>query len=333
MRMGHNFLRKEFGITPKMAWHADAFGHSMAMNEVFQQMGYEALFFGRMDDLDKKARRKKGEMEFMWAPRYEGEQGEEQSERALFTHVMFNTYSPPCFLKMPSQYERSWMDIFRENQLWEIYSQEKEFMECMNEYADSYPTTHLMWALGDDFTFFDPAFNYEMMQWTMDFVTSRTSRFKFVYSTVEEYYQAAIKEIQEKNITLAEYHDDFLPLQMEQEESFWSGYYTSRPNFKKMIREYSSLTQASNTLFSLDRFRADPMIQAEEALEEELMEAYSLNMHHDTITGTSLTYVVEDTISTLTNGIEDDLKLLQVTIKKILDMFGVSVDQLSLCLR
>lgn len=48
--VGHDFLMREFGVNPKIAWHADAFGHSMSNAQMFLDMGYEALFFARMDD-------------------------------------------------------------------------------------------------------------------------------------------------------------------------------------------------------------------------------------------------------------------------------------------
>ncbi len=28
IKVGHDFLQREFNVTPKIAWHADAFGHS-----------------------------------------------------------------------------------------------------------------------------------------------------------------------------------------------------------------------------------------------------------------------------------------------------------------
>jgi hypothetical protein len=38
---------------PRVAWHCDSFGHSSAMNELFQWMGYDSLFFGRMTDAER----------------------------------------------------------------------------------------------------------------------------------------------------------------------------------------------------------------------------------------------------------------------------------------
>lgn len=40
MMQGHIFLKKTFGITPKHAWHADSFGHSAAVPELFARMGF-----------------------------------------------------------------------------------------------------------------------------------------------------------------------------------------------------------------------------------------------------------------------------------------------------
>jgi|LauGreDrversion4_2_1035121.scaffolds.fasta_scaffold544671_1 alpha-mannosidase len=57
MMTGHAFLQKNFGITPKHAWHADAFGHSSATVELFARMGFESISFARIDDEDKTYRK------------------------------------------------------------------------------------------------------------------------------------------------------------------------------------------------------------------------------------------------------------------------------------
>jgi lysosomal alpha-mannosidase len=50
MIAGHEFLHKNFGIVPKHAWHADAFGHSAATPELFAKLGFETISFSRIDD-------------------------------------------------------------------------------------------------------------------------------------------------------------------------------------------------------------------------------------------------------------------------------------------
>ncbi len=58
MLLGHSFLNKTFGKTPKHAWQADAFGHSAATPELFKRMGFESLFFARADSSDIENRKK-----------------------------------------------------------------------------------------------------------------------------------------------------------------------------------------------------------------------------------------------------------------------------------
>ena len=49
MMHGHQFLKKEFGVVPRIGWHVDPFGHSNANPRLFADMGFEAWFFARLD--------------------------------------------------------------------------------------------------------------------------------------------------------------------------------------------------------------------------------------------------------------------------------------------
>jgi lysosomal alpha-mannosidase len=49
MMKGHAFLKKEFGVKPRVGWHIDAFGHSSANARLFADFGFEAQFFARND--------------------------------------------------------------------------------------------------------------------------------------------------------------------------------------------------------------------------------------------------------------------------------------------
>jgi alpha-mannosidase len=57
MFTGHAFLKKNFGILPKHAWHCDAFGHSASTVELFSRMGFETISFARIDDEEKLLRK------------------------------------------------------------------------------------------------------------------------------------------------------------------------------------------------------------------------------------------------------------------------------------
>ena len=45
MMAGHDFLMREFGVTPRVGWHIDPFGHSNANPRLFAEMGFDAWFF------------------------------------------------------------------------------------------------------------------------------------------------------------------------------------------------------------------------------------------------------------------------------------------------
>jgi len=50
MYIGHQFLKKEFGVTPRVGWMLDAFGHSAANAALFSDFGFDAMYFSRLDD-------------------------------------------------------------------------------------------------------------------------------------------------------------------------------------------------------------------------------------------------------------------------------------------
>ena len=74
MMLGHSFLNSTFGVVPKHAWHADAFGHSASIPELFTRMGFKSIFFSRIDDEDREYRKAHKELEFLWIPKFEGAQ-------------------------------------------------------------------------------------------------------------------------------------------------------------------------------------------------------------------------------------------------------------------
>lgn len=69
MVTGHQFLQKEFGITPRVAWLLDSFGHSSANARLYADMGLEALFVGRLDVRDREKRfMEDHSLNFIWRP-------------------------------------------------------------------------------------------------------------------------------------------------------------------------------------------------------------------------------------------------------------------------
>ena len=51
---------------PRIAWQIDPFGHSREQANLFAEMGFDGLFFGRLDYADKAKRLKEKTMEMVW---------------------------------------------------------------------------------------------------------------------------------------------------------------------------------------------------------------------------------------------------------------------------
>jgi hypothetical protein len=64
--------------------------------------------------------------------------------------------------------------------------------------------------------------------------------FRFYYSTVDEYFQAVFKKQQEIQCQWPVHTSDFLPYNGFHMAHFWTGFYTSRPGFKKLIRDFTA---------------------------------------------------------------------------------------------
>ena len=81
-------IENYLGFFSQVAWQIDPFGHSREQASLFARMGFDGLFFGRLDWRDKDTRIRNKTMEVIWNAGY-------YSEDQLFTGVLYNYYSPP----------------------------------------------------------------------------------------------------------------------------------------------------------------------------------------------------------------------------------------------
>ena len=72
------------------------------------------------------------------------------------------------------------------------------------------------------------------------------------YSTVDNYFQSVKKEQERLKFDWPVYTGDFFPYNGYHVAHYWTGYFTSRPNFKKLIRDFTGHTLASDTFFALE---------------------------------------------------------------------------------
>jgi hypothetical protein len=85
MKVGHDFLRKEFdGYAPTIGWHVDPFGHSTFNPRLFADLGFNSWFFWRLDYEDQALREEEKRLEFVWRPQSDTF----GSSKDIFTHIL-----------------------------------------------------------------------------------------------------------------------------------------------------------------------------------------------------------------------------------------------------
>lgn len=118
-----------------------------------------------------------------------------------------------------------------------------------------------------------------------------------LYSTPSCYLRAVHDAAQAAGRSWTTKTDDFFPYASDP-HAYWTGYFTSRPALKGMIRQANSLLQAAKQVHS--RMAAgqadDQMLIAKRAV--------AVNQHHDAVTGTAKQHVTDDYALRLHNGME-----------------------------
>lgn len=69
--IGRQFLQKEFDIHPKVSWQIDVFGQSTGYARLARDIGFDAMFFSRVDNEEKKFMRKNKRKTTVWRPHEE----------------------------------------------------------------------------------------------------------------------------------------------------------------------------------------------------------------------------------------------------------------------
>lgn len=104
------------------------------------------------------------------------------------------------------------------------------------------------------------------------------------YSTPSQY----IKAISEQNLEWPTRYFDMFPY-ADVPEDYWTGYFSSRPNSKKFIRDGSANFHASNKYYSakvIDQKSTDQEIEDALVMRLVMQDALGVSQHHDAITGT-----------------------------------------------
>ncbi|XP_059608045.1 lysosomal alpha-mannosidase-like [Phlebotomus argentipes] len=304
-------LNDTFGqcARPRVGWQIDPFGHTREMASLFAQMGFDGMFFGRLDYQDKTQRLQKKEAEMIW--RGSANLG---AASDLFTGVLYNNYGPPpgfCFDILCS--DEPMIDD-PDSQDYNIDRRLDSFFKYVSQQSRSYRTRNIIITSGGDFTYMDANVYFKNLDKLIRYANEAQkngSDFNLVYSTPSCY----LKSLHDAQITWPTKTDDFIPYASDL-HSFWTGYYTSKPALKRLERIGNNFLQICKQLTTFAAEKSEKSLKSHLDYFSEVM---GILQHHDAVTGTSKEHVTKDytvKISSALNKCSDSAKIVLNQLSK-----------------
>ena len=316
LQEGREWLKKTFDITPQYSWAIDPFGHSAGQAQVLQELGYKGMLIQRVHYAVKKQLAEKQQLEFQW----------QTPAGEIFTHMMpFYSYDGPHTCgpdpSVCCQFDfarigkgKTWtgcpwgtmaVEITEHN----VAERSRKWLDQVYKKAMLYRGKHVFVPVGDDFRYqtMDEAHkqftNYQKM---FDWIQVNVPTVKASFSTLTRYFDA----VRETNVPRLK--GSFFPYS-DRKQEYWTGYFNSRIFYKGYDRLLESLIAAVETKCPT----VDIHLQKR---------ALGLFQHHDGITGTATSHVVQDYYQTMQKAVTE----LKLKLKTCLDIAGyVLVNPLS----
>ncbi|PWA40843.1 alpha-mannosidase [Artemisia annua] len=276
--LGHGLLKSIFNITPRAGWQIDPFGHSAVQAYLLgAELGFDSLHFARIDYQDRAKRKIDKSLEVIW-------RGSKTfgSSSQIFTNAFPNHYSAPNGFNFevsgdfePVQDSPLLFDM-------NVKKRVNDFIDAALTQANVTRTNHIMWTMGDDFQYQYAESWFKEMDKLIHYV-NKDGRVNALYSTPSVYTDAKLAS----NVSWPLKTHDYFPY-ADGADSYWTGYFTSRPALKGYIRSLSGYYFAARQL----EFLAGRRLRGPDTFS--LGDALGIAQHHDAVTGTAKQHTTND---------------------------------------
>lgn len=299
--LGHRFIKKEFNKIPRIGWQIDPFGHSAVQAYLLStEVGFDALYFFRIDYQDKQNRKNLKNLETVW-------QGSKTfgSSSDIFTGIFPNSYQPPTGF----HFEVNDKDPIVQDDInlfdYNVQERVNDFVETAMAQANITRTNHIMWTMGTDFMYQYANTWFRQMDKLIHYV-KKDGRVNALYSTPSIYTDAKYAANESWPLKTG----DFFPY-ADQTNAYWTGYFTSRPSIKGYVRSLSAYYLASRQLeFLMGRIHSGFGTDS-------LADALAIAQHHDAVTGTEKQHVANDYAKRLAIGYTKAEKMVGLALASL----------------
>ncbi|KAF7801853.1 alpha-mannosidase [Senna tora] len=306
--LGHQFIKNEFSKIPRVGWQIDPFGHSAVQAYLLgAELGFDSLFFARIDYQDRAKRLKERTLEVVWrGSRSLG------SSSQIFTGIFPRHYDPPDGFTFeindvspPIQDDILLFD-------YNVQERVNDFVSAALAQANVTRTNHIMWTMGTDFRYQYANSWFRQMDKFIHYV-NLDGRVNVLYSTPSIYTDAKYAANEQWPLKF----DDFFPY-ADHPNAYWTGYFTSRPALKGYVRTMSGYYQAARQLeFFKGRSKSGPNTDA-------IADALAIAQHHDAVSGTERQHVASDYAMRISVGYLEAEKLVSSALVFLCPLLNIS---------
>ena len=311
--LGAIWITSMFGseFSPSIGFQADPFGHSLFQAKAYSEMGMDAWFFGRSDFQDFAVRKATRTLE------------------TVHTGILaasMDGYGPPPFFY--------WDVINKDEPLNDdqflgepnIEARIDAFVDYCEQQAVSYndpdtsKTRHILLTMGTDFAYLYARSWYKNLDKLIHY-TKVDGRVNVFYSSLEAYTVARHRDSRPM-ISHSDY--DWFPycdgeavadssgkiVAVPQSHAFWTGYFTSRPVLKRLVRVASAVLEVCRLAELATPWSPSNDTTFPPSPVWALWEALSVAQHHDAVSGTSKQRVADDYTRRLQSAIDGCMAMI-----------------------
>ncbi|XP_042638436.1 alpha-mannosidase 2 [Orycteropus afer afer] len=314
---GHQWLEKNLGVKPRSGWAIDPFGHSSTMAYLLKRAGFSHMLIQRVHYAIKKHFALHKNLEFFWRQNWDV-----GSVTDIFCHMMpFYSYDIPHTCgpdpKICCQFDFKRLPGGRVGCPWgippetiylgNVQNRAQMLLDQYRKKSKLFRTKVVLAPLGDDFRYcerteWDQQFkNYQLL---FDYMNSQPKfNVKIQFGTLSDYFDALDKaEASSRKSSQSVFpvlSGDFFTY-ADRDDHYWSGYFTSRPFYKRMDRVMESHLRAAEILYyfalrQAQKYKISKFLSSSHYMAlTEARRNLGLFQHHDAITGTAKDWVVVD---------------------------------------
>ncbi|KAI4465192.1 alpha-mannosidase [Holotrichia oblita] len=326
---GHQWLNTHLGVQPKFGWSVDVFGHSSTQAQLLSLSGIHATVIQRIHYAWKEWFAHKQYGDFVWVPNWK-----DINHKGILTHnqpfKLYTTRScgPNEFICAQFDFRMTHEDypnIVDENTI-KLFT--GQLIEQYKRSGSLFKHNVVLMPLGCDFCYNEATdwdLIYENYNKIIRYVKqNQGNKIDIEFGTVKTYFQEMLR----RGTTMPTLKGDFFvyaDIDASGIPNYWSGYFTTRPYFKILDRYLEAKLRSTEILYAmalncydeygseqLDIFTQDfnKIIQTRRTL--------ALFQHHDSITGTSKSHVMNDNAMRILEAIYEITEVQRRSVRALL---------------